>query len=37
MRADPRFYKDQLKESVEFSLAENPFNKNETFGKMSKF
>jgi hypothetical protein len=37
MRADPRFYKDELKESVEFSLAENPFNKNETFGKMSKF
>ena len=37
MRADPRFYRDELKDSVEFSLAENPFNKDATFGKMSKF
>lgn len=37
MHADPRFYRDELKDSVEFSLAENPFNKDATFGKMSKF
>lgn len=37
MRADPRFYRDELKESVEISMAENPFNKDATFGNMSKY
>lgn len=36
MRADPPFYRDTLKDSVEFSLAENPFNKDATFGQLSK-
>ena len=37
MRADPRFYRDELKESVEISMAENPFNKDATFGNISKY
>jgi hypothetical protein len=33
MRADPPYYRDQIKDSVNFSHAENPFHKDATFGE----
>lgn len=36
MRADPRFLRDTLKDSVELSMVENPFNKDATFGQLSR-